>query len=83
MADKEVITTTMAEMQSRITTVLRGAKDGAMDKDSLQAACYLLAEIEDMQAALRLLQRGEVLGAVDEDGEVVLRAKDDPRPPKC
>jgi hypothetical protein len=47
-----------------------------MEKESLRAACLLHAEIEDRQAALRLLQRGEILGAVDENGEVVLRAKD-------
>jgi hypothetical protein len=57
--------------------VLRGCPEGRMDKESLRAACVLLAQIEDMQAALRLLQHGELSGELDAEGEVILRTKDD------
>jgi hypothetical protein len=69
--------TTSEEMQERIREVLRGCPDGRMDKESLHAACVLHAEVEELQATLRLLQRGEILGKVDADGEVILRAKGD------
>jgi hypothetical protein len=69
------IETTEEDIKDRIREVLRGCPDGrGMDKDSLHAACLLSAEIEDMQAALRLLQRGEITGSVDADGEVLLCA---------
>lgn len=66
------IETTKQEIQQRIKVVLQGCPNGQIDKDSLQAACLLHAEIEDMQATLRLLQRGEITGSVDAHGEVVL-----------
>ena len=69
------IETTTEEIQQRIREVLRGCPEGrGMDKESLHTACLLHAEIEDLQAALRLLQRGDILGSVDADGEVQLRA---------
>jgi hypothetical protein len=81
------IETTNEEVQQCILEVLRGCRDGrGMDKESLHAACRLMDEIADLQAAVRLLQRGEILGMVDADGEVVLQAKDvvanDQRTPK-
>jgi hypothetical protein len=65
-------TVTAEEIKQRITDVLQGCPNGKMDAGSLQAACLLHAEIEDMQATLRLIQRGEITGSVDADGEVVL-----------
>jgi hypothetical protein len=67
--------TTTKEVQERIREVLRGCPEGrGMDKDSLYAACLLSAEIEYMQAALRLLQRGEITGCVNDEGEVMVQA---------
>lgn len=63
---------TVEEVKQHIREVLRGCPDGRMDVESLRAACLLHAEIEDMQALLRLLQRGEITGSVDANGEVVL-----------
>lgn len=73
-----IITTTKEEVQQRVREVLCGCPDGrGMDRESLYAACLLAGEIEDLQAMLRLLQRGDALGSVDEDGEVMLRAPQD------
>ena len=70
------ITTSVGEIKRRIKDVLRGCQNGQMDEESLQAACLLHAEIEDLQATLRLLQWGETTGSVGADGEVVLCASD-------
>jgi len=66
------ITTSVEENKRHIMAVLRGCPNGRMDKESLRAASLLHAEIEDLQATLQLLQRGEITGSVDADGEVVL-----------
>lgn len=63
----------MEDMKRLIRKVLLGCPGRAMDKESLRAACMLLSEIEDLQATVRRLQRGEVLGSVDADGAVTLR----------
>lgn len=68
------ITTSVEEIKQHITAVLQGCPNGRMDEESLRAACLLHAEIEDMQAALKLLQCGEITGSVDADGEVMLRS---------
>jgi hypothetical protein len=67
----EITTSEVEKLQQRIVEVLRGCPNG-IDEQSLKAACQLHAEIEDMQATLRLLQRGEITGSVDADGEVML-----------
>ena len=68
----EKLVTTVEELQQRTLEILRGCK-GGMDKESLHAAVLLLGEVEDLQAMIKLLQNGEILGSVDEEGEVVLR----------
>jgi len=40
----------------------------------LRAAVELLAEVELRQALILMLQRGEIIGRVDADGEVALRS---------
>ena len=72
------IATAVEELQQRTLEVLRGCK-GGMDKESLHAAVLLLGEVENLQAAIKLLQNGEILGSVDEDGEVVLSAPEGER----
>jgi hypothetical protein len=73
---EERIETTADELKERIREVLRGCPKGrGLDGESLQAACWLLGEIETMQATLRLLQRGEIRGYLDADGELLLRAR--------
>lgn len=69
---------TEQEARERIREVLRGCPVGLiMDKESSHAACCLLGEIETLQASVRLLQRREITGYVDANGEVRLRAADD------
>ena len=66
--------TTQEEMQQRMIEVLRGCPDGrGMDEDSLRAAVTLLFEVELRQVLIMMLQRGELIGCVDADGEVALR----------
>lgn len=70
------IETTEQEVKEHIREVLRGCPEGrGMDKESLHAGCSLLGEIEILQAALRLLQPGEITGYVDADGKVQLQAR--------
>ena len=65
---------TQEEFQQHIMEVLRGCPDGrGLDEESLYAAVKLLAEVKGLLATIHLLQRGEVLGFVDADGEVALR----------
>jgi hypothetical protein len=66
------IKATQDEIQQRMLKIMRGCPNGRMDEASLHAACLLDGEIENLQATIRLLQRGEILGCVDADGEVVL-----------
>jgi hypothetical protein len=63
------------EIKRHISAVLQGCPNAQMDEESLRAACLLHAEIEEMQAALRQLQHGEITGSVGADGEVVLCAR--------
>lgn len=73
--NKVRIETTEQEVKERVREVLHGCPVGrGIDKESLHAACCLLGEIETLQATLRLLQRGEITGCVDADGEVQLCA---------
>jgi hypothetical protein len=60
------------DLQRLIRSVMRGAKDGRMENQSLRAAVSLSIEIETLQATVRLLQTGELSGRVDDTGEVVL-----------
>jgi hypothetical protein len=60
------------DLQCLIRSVLRGAKDGRMEEQSLRAAVSLSVDIETLQATLRMLQTGELFGRVDDTGEVVL-----------
>jgi hypothetical protein len=60
------------DLQRLIRSVMRGAKDARMEKQSLRAAVSLSIEIETLQATVRLLQTGELSGRVDDTGEVVL-----------
>lgn len=69
------ITTSVAEIQRHIKTVLQGCP-GGMDEDSLKAACLVQAEIQDLQATLKLLQQCQITGSVDASGEVVLSSVD-------
>ena len=74
---KRVSDTGTEEMNELIREVLRGCPEGrGMDKQSLQAACRLLLDIETTKATLRLLQRGELTGFIDGNDEVVLRTTD-------
>jgi hypothetical protein len=61
------------DLKQRIREVLKGCREGrCMDTESLHAAVLLQAEVESLQATIRLLQQGEVHGSVDYQGEVVL-----------
>jgi hypothetical protein len=67
--------TTKEETQQRIIEVLRGCPDGRhMDEESLCAAVKLLTEVELRQAVIQMLQRGDLIGRVDANGEVAVRS---------
>lgn len=68
-------------LQTRIVRVLRDCPEG-MDEYSLKAACAMDKKIEQLQAGIRLLQQGALIGHIDARGKVHLEATSSPQQPK-